>query len=1229
MADPRTTLERILSERIAFLDGAMGTMIQRYGLGEDDFRGERFRDHSHDLAGNNDLLVLTRPDVVGEVHSAFLEAGADIVETNTFASTSVAQADYALEPVVYEMNVEAARLAREAADAWTERTPEQPRFVAGAIGPMNRALSLSPDVNDPGFRSVSFDEVLRAYAEQVRGLVDGGCDLLLVETIFDTLNAKAALAAIGDVAAETGRELPVMISVTITDKSGRTLSGQTVEAFWNSVSHAKPFSVGINCALGAHEMRPYMAELSRIADCYTSCYPNAGLPNAFGGYDETPDVTSGELREFAFGGLVNILGGCCGTTPEHIGAVIERARSAEPRPIPRRAPALRLSGLEPLEITSDSGFQMIGERTNVTGSRRFADLIKADDYDTALEVARQQVESGANILDVNMDEGMLDSVAAMRRFLNLLAAEPDISRIPVMVDSSRPEVIEAGLECLQGKSIVNSISLKEGEEDFVAKARAARRHGAALVVMAFDEEGQAETRDRKVEICERAYRILTEEVGVAPDDIIFDPNIFALATGIEDHRRYGIDFLEATAEIKRRCPGAKISGGVSNLSFSFRGNDTVREAMHSAFLYHAGKAGMDMGIVNAGQLAVYEDIDEDLLERVEDVLFDRRDDATERLVELAEEVRGAGRSTERDLSWREAPVKKRLEHALVHGIVEFIEEDTEEARQDAVEPLEVIEGPLMDGMSVVGDLFGDGKMFLPQVVKSARVMKRAVAYLEPYIEEAKLDGAESNGRIVMATVKGDVHDIGKNIVGVVLGCNNYDVIDLGVMVPAAQILDTATERGADMVGLSGLITPSLDEMVGVASEMERRGMDMPLLIGGATTSKQHTAVKIAPRYSQSVTHVLDASRAVGVVSALLDPNRRPDFEAEVAADQERLREIHEGRTQRPLLSYEDALANRLELPFGPDEVSVPRQLGLRLLEDVPLEDIVPYIDWQFFFAAWEMRGKYPDILDDPRLGTAARELHDNANRMLAEIVANRSLRARGAYGLWPANADGDDIVLFADEERVVEVARFPMLRQQRERPDGKAQLSLADYVAPRSSGVADYVGAFAVTAGIGVDELAAAHEAEHDDYSSIMVKALADRLAEAFAEMLHERVRREWGYAGDEHMTNDQLIAEAYRGIRPAFGYPACPDHTPKRALFDLLEAESLGISLSEHLAMLPAASVSGIYLSHPESHYFSIGRIDRDQVIAYADRTGMGVAEVERWLAPSLAYEPDEVPAA
>ena len=1222
-----TTLERILSERIAFLDGAMGTMIQRHELGEADFRGERFADHPQDLAGNNDLLSLTRPDVIREIHGAFLEAGSDIIETNTFSGTAIAQADYALESAVYDLNVASARLAVDAAAEWSERTPDRPRFVAGAIGPTNRTLSISPDVNDPGFRAVSFAEVRAAYEEQVRGLLEGGCHLLLVETIFDTLNAKAALAAIDDVAVATGRRVPVMISVTITDRSGRTLSGQTVEAFWNSIAHAKPFSVGINCALGAHEMRPYMAELSRIADCYTSCYPNAGLPNAFGGYDETPEVTSGELREFAFSGLVNILGGCCGTTPEHIAAVVERARDAQPRPIPRHEPALRLSGLEPVAITEHSGFQMIGERTNVTGSRRFAELIKGDEYDAALEVARQQVENGANVIDVNMDEGMLDSVAAMRRFLNLVAAEPDISRIPVMVDSSRPEVIEAGLECLQGKSIVNSISLKEGEEDFVAKARGARVHGAALVVMAFDEQGQAETRDRKVEICERAYRILTDDVGVPPEDIIFDPNVFALATGIEEHRRYGLDFLEATEEIKRRCPGAKISGGVSNLSFSFRGNDTVREAMHSAFLYHAGKAGMDMGIVNAGQLALYEDIDEELLERVEDVIFDRRDDATERLVELAEEVRGVSRESARDLSWRENPVEKRLEHSLVHGIVEFIEEDTEEARQASAEPLHVIEGPLMDGMSVVGDLFGDGKMFLPQVVKSARVMKRAVAYLEPYIEEAKLDGAQANGRIVMATVKGDVHDIGKNIVGVVLGCNNYEVIDLGVMVPTAQILDTAAEQGVDMIGLSGLITPSLDEMVGVASEMERRGMDMPLLIGGATTSRQHTAVKIAPRYSQSVTHVLDASRAVGVVSALLDPQRRPDFEAEVAADQERLREIHEGRSEQPLLPYDDAVANRLELTFGPDEVSAPAQLGLQVLDDVPLSEIVPYIDWQFFFAAWEMRGKYPDILDDPRLGAAARELHDNANRMLADIVANHSLRARGAYGLWPANADGDDIVLFADESRDQEVARFPMLRQQRERPEGKAQLSLADFVAPLASGVADYVGAFAVTAGIGVDELASAHEAEHDDYSSIMVKALADRLAEAFAEMLHERVRDEWGYASQK-LTNDRLIAEDYRGIRPAFGYPACPDHTPKRALFDLLGAESVGLSLSEHLAMLPASSVSGIYLGHPESHYFSIGRIDRDQVTSYAERTGMSVEEVERWLAPNLAYEPGEVPA-
>ena len=1217
-------LAALLRQRIVLLDGAMGTMVQRHGLGEADFRGERFADHPCDLQGNNDLLVLTRPDVIRGIHDAYLAAGSDCIETNTFNAQRISQADYQLESICYELNVAAARVAREAADAWTARTPEQPRFVLGAIGPLNKTLSLSPDVNDPAFRALTFAEARDAYAEQVRGLVDGGVDALLVETIFDTLNAKAALIAIDRVFAEAGRRLPVMLSVTITDKSGRTLSGQTVEAFWISVAHARPLSVGINCALGAEDMRPYIEELSRIADVFISCYPNAGLPNAFGGYDETPEQMAGLLAEFARAGWLNLAGGCCGTTPEHITAIREALRGIPPRTIPVVERLPRWSGLEPFVVRPDSNFVMVGERTNVTGSKKFARLILAGDYQGALEVALDQVRGGANVLDVNMDEAMLDSEQAMATFLKLIASEPEIARIPVMVDSSKWSVIEAGLQCLQGKSIVNSISLKEGEADFLEKARKVRSYGAAVVVMAFDEQGQADTVERKVAICQRAYRLLTEQAGFDPTDIIFDPNVFAVATGIEEHDQYAMAFIEATRRIKATCPGALVSGGVSNLSFSFRGNDVVREAMHSVFLYHAIRAGMDMGIVNAGQLVVYEDIPKELLEHVEDVLFARRPDATERLVELAARVKGKGKQREVDLSWRNAPVEERLVHALVHGVVDWIEQDAEEARQKLGRPLHVIEGPLMDGMAVVGDLFGAGKMFLPQVVKSARAMKRAVAYLTPFMEQEKTE-ARSAGKVVMATVKGDVHDIGKNIVGVVLGCNGYQVIDLGVMVPADRILDTAVAEGADAIGLSGLITPSLDEMVRVGQEMERRGLRLPLLIGGATTSRQHTAVKIAPVYSGPTVHVLDASRAVGVVASLLDPQGRDEFVARTRAEQEKLRRAHAPSGGRALVPFAEACRRGAKLAFGPEQVARPDRWGRQVVE-VDLRELVEWIDWTFFFHAWELPGKYPQILDHPEKGPAARELFANGRALLERIVAERALTARAVYGIWPANRIGEDVVLWSDEARSSELARFPMLRQQRQPAgsDEKPLLSLADFVAPLESGVLDSVGAFAVTAGIGAEELARRFERENDDYSAILAKALADRLAEALAEWLHARVRREWGYGRDERLSLEDLIAERYRGIRPAFGYPACPDHTEKRRLFALLDAPAIGISLSESCAMLPAASVSGLYFAHPDARYFTVGRIGRDQVEDYAARKGMTVAEVERWLAPNLGYEPE-----
>ncbi|MBK8406970.1 MAG: methionine synthase [Sandaracinaceae bacterium] len=1216
-------LRALLEERLLYIDGAMGTMVQRHGLVEADYRGERFQAHPSDLKGNTDLLVLTRPDVIRGVHEQYLAAGADILETNSFNANRISQADYAMEHLVYELNVASAKLAREAADKYS--TKDKPRIVAGTLGPTNRTLSLSPDVNDPGFRAVTFDEMRAAYAEQTRGLLDGGSDVLLVETIFDTLNAKAATAAIDDVFRERGVRVPVLVSVTIIDNSGRTMSGQNIEAFWTSMEHVQPLTIGINCGLGAEQMRPFVQNLSTVATTYLSAYPNAGLPNAMGEYDQSPREMARFMREFAEEGLVNVLGGCCGSTPDHIAAIVDATKHVRPRkpsPVSHNA---RYSGLEPLVLTKDSGFQMVGERTNITGSKKFARLIKEGNYDEAVTVALQQVRGGANILDVNMDEAMLDSEAAMTRFLNLLAVEPEIARVPIMVDSSKWSVIEAGLKCVQGKAIVNSISMKEGEADFIDKAHKVRQYGAAAVVMAFDEAGQADTVERRVSICQRAYRILVEQVGFAPEDIIFDPNVFAVATGIEEHNRYAIDFIEATKQIKQVCPGARISGGISNLSFSFRGNDKVREAMHSAFLYRAIAAGMDMGIVNAGQLEVYEEIPKELRDAVEDVLFDRRPDATERLVTLAETVKGAGKTQVEDLAWRDADVRDRLRHALVKGITDFIEVDTEEARSQLAKPLDVIEGPLMDGMAVVGDLFGSGKMFLPQVVKSARVMKRAVAYLEPYMDaEKEGSGQQARGKILMATVKGDVHDIGKNIVGVVLGCNNYGVIDLGVMVAADEILRRAEAEKVDAIGLSGLITPSLDEMVHVAKEMKRRGFTLPLLIGGATTSKQHTAVKIAPQYDGPVIHVIDASRVVRVVSHVLDAAGSADYVAEVKRDQENTRGLFAERRNRPRVALPVARELRPQLTFDATTVPTPSFTGLRILEDIPLTDIVPYIDWTFFFAAWDLKGRFPKILEHAQHGEAARDLYENGQRLLAEIIRDGSLKASAAYGFWPANSDGDDIVVYTDETRTAERLRFNMLRQQAEKPTGQPYLSLADYIAPVGSGVADHVGAFAITAGIGVEKLAARYEAALDDYNAIMVKALADRLAEAGAEYLHARARRDWGYGVDESLTSEDLIEERYRGIRPAFGYPACPDHTEKSKLFTLLEAERAGVTLTEHFAMMPASSVSGIYLAHPEARYFPIGQIDRDQVRDYAARKGETLSHVERWLAPSLAYDAD-----
>jgi len=1217
-------LSEAIQQRILILDGAMGTMIQRHQLDEAAYRGERFRDWHRDLKGNNDLLCLTQPEIIRRIHLEYLAAGSDILETNTFNANAISMADYGMEDLAYEINVAAATLAREAADQATHDWPEKPRFVAGALGPTNRTLSLSPDVNDPGFRAITFDELRLAYYDQARGLIDGGVDILLIETIFDTLNAKAAIFAIDQLFEERDIRLPIMISGTITDASGRTLSGQTVEAFWISVAHARPFCIGLNCALGAKEMRPYVEVLSRIANCYVHAYPNAGLPNEMGEYDQTPHQMCGFIDDFAQSGLVNIVGGCCGTTPDHIRHMAEHVREVPPRPLQQPRPHTRLSGLEPLVIRADTNFVNIGERTNVTGSRKFARLIREGNYSEGLAVALQQVEGGAQILDVNMDEGLLDSEAAMTRFLNLMMAEPDIARLPVMIDSSKWSVIEAGLKCVQGKCVVNSISMKEGVPEFLRQARLARRYGAAVVVMAFDEDGQAETIERKVSICERAYRLLTGKLGFSPEDIIFDPNIFAVATGIAEHNEYAINFIEATRLIKQRCPGAKVSGGVSNLSFSFRGNHQVREAMHSAFLYHAIRAGMDMGIVNAGMMTVYADIPADLLELVEDVLFNRRPDATERLTDYAEEhADDQHNRPEKQLEWRQWPVAKRIEHALVRGIDEFIEADTEAIRQELPAALQVIEGPLMDGMNVVGDLFGSGQMFLPQVVKSARVMKKAVAYLTPFIEAEKQVGdSQTKGKVLLATVKGDVHEIGKNIVGVVLACNNYEIVDMGVMVPLEKILQTAVDEKVDVIGLSGLITPSLDEMVYVAREMKRRRMDLPLLIGGATTSRTHTAVKIEPEYDGPVIHVLDASRSVPVVSHLLtkDVQAREQLLAETRADYERIRVQRERRqSTRELITLEAARANHKPTDWTDYQPPVPVRPGRHVLDPLDLAVLREYIDWTPFFQTWQMAGKYPGILTDPVVGTEASRLFEDAQLMLDRIIRESWLQAKAVFGLFPASSTPeDDIVLQVDDRAV----SLHMLRQQVRKAEGNVHYSLADFIAPQSSGVRDYMGCFAVTAGMGLEPHIRRFEADHDDYQAILLKALADRLAEAAAEWLHEQVRSVyWGYESGRSWSNEELIAEQYRGIRPAPGYPACPEHSEKQTLWSVLDVEGqTGISLTENFAMYPTASVSGWYFSHPDSRYFPISRIGEDQLHDYARRKGWDLATAQRWLAPLLS---------
>ncbi|RBY81365.1 methionine synthase [Blastococcus sp. TF02-09] len=1256
--DATAELTALLEQRILVLDGAMGTAIQRDRPDEAGYRGERFADWPSDVQGNNDLLSITQPEIIAGIHREYLEAGADLIETNTFNATTISLSDYGMEALAYELNVASARLARREADAMTARTPDKPRYVVGAIGPTSRTASISPDVNDPGARNITFDELVTAYLEQANGLVDGGADLLLIETIFDTLNAKAAIFALETLFEERGRRWPVMISGTITDASGRTLSGQVTEAFWYSVRHVRPLLVGLNCALGAKEMRPYIAEISRLADTFVSAYPNAGLPNAFGEYDESPDETAAIVAEFAEAGFVNLVGGCCGTTPDHIAAIAREVAGKTPRTPVEVAPALRLSGLEPVTVTEETLFVNVGERTNITGSARFRNLIKAGNYATALTVARQQVEAGAQVIDVNMDEGMIDGVEAMDRFTKLIAAEPDICRVPTMIDSSKWEVIEAGLKTVQGKSIVNSISLKEGEEKFVREARLCRKYGAAVVVMAFDEDGQADNLERRTQICRRAYDILTQQVGFPAEDIIFDPNVFAVATGIEEHANYGLDFIEATRWIKQNLPGALVSGGVSNVSFSFRGNNPVREAIHAVFLFHAIAAGMDMGIVNAGALEVYEEVPAELRERIEDVILNRRPDSTERLLEIAPDYAGDGAAKEvATEEWRSLPVGERITHALVKGIDEFAAADTEELRQEIAarggRPIEVIEGPLMAGMNVVGDLFGAGKMFLPQVVKSARVMKKAVAHLIPYIEAEKKpgDAERSNGKVVMATVKGDVHDIGKNIVGVVLQCNNYDVVDLGVMVPAQKILDAAKEEGADVIGLSGLITPSLDEMVNLASEMERQGFDIPLLIGGATTSRAHTAVKVAQQYSGPVIWVKDASRSVPVVAALLSDEQRPKLLAETDAEYAALRERHAARQDTrallPLAAARDAatpvdwpdyapprprmlLQQAKDVCTGPDcdHLHGGATQFVKTFADYPLEELRGYIDWQPFFNAWEMRGRFPDILNNPATAEAARRLYDDAQAMLDRIVEEKWLRAAGVVGLFPANqVAGDDIEVYTDESRSQVRAVLHQLRQQTEGRDGSPRKSLADFVAPKETGLRDYVGAFAVTAGLGSADRVAAFKKDNDDYSAIMLEALADRLAEAFAERLHERVRTEfWGYAADEHLDNDALIGEKYRGIRPAPGYPACPEHTEKQTIWELLDVEAhTGIQLTESMAMWPGAAVSGLYFSHPQSRYFVLGRVGRDQVEDYARRKGWTVAEAEKWLSPNLGYRTED----
>jgi 5-methyltetrahydrofolate--homocysteine methyltransferase len=1255
--DRTAELTAALGERILVIDGAMGTMIQRHTPGEAEYRGERFADWASDIKGNSDVLVLTQPDMIRDIHKQYLAAGADMVETNTFGATTIAQADFGMESLAYEMNLEGARLARQACDEFS--TPERPRYVAGALGPTNRTASISPDVNDPGARNVSYDELVAAYLEQANGLVDGGADILLIETIFDTLNAKAAIFAVETLFEERGRRWPVIVSGTITDASGRTLSGQTTEAFWNAVRHVKPLAIGLNCALGAAEMRQYVAELSRLADCFVSCYPNAGLPNAFGEYDETPDQMASVIREFADSGLVNILGGCCGTTPDHIGAIARAAEGLKPRTPSEPGPAMRLSGLEPLNIVEESLFVNVGERTNITGSARFRKLIKDGDYDTALQVAAQQVESGAQIIDVNMDEGMIDGVAAMDRFLKLIASEPDISRVPVMVDSSKFEVIEAGLKCIQGKPIVNSISMKEGEDKFREQARLCRKYGAAVVVMAFDEDGQADNLERRKQICERAYRILVDEVGFPAEDIIFDPNVFAVGTGIEEHATYGVDFIEGTRWIKENLPGAKVSGGISNVSFSFRGNNAVREAIHAVFLFHAIQAGLDMGIVNAGALVVYDEVDSELRDAIEDVVLNRTSDslaATERLLELAEAHRGTGEVVEAATEeWRNLPVGERITHALVKGLDAFVESDTEELRAEIAarggRPIEVIEGPLMDGMNVVGDLFGAGKMFLPQVVKSARVMKKAVAYLIPFIEQEKADAGttgekDTNGTVIMATVKGDVHDIGKNIVGVVLQCNNYEVIDLGVMVPTQKILDAAKEHNADIIGLSGLITPSLDEMVTVATEMQRQGLTIPLLIGGATTSRAHTAVKVDKKYDGAVVWVKDASRSVPVAAALLSDAQRPKLLADVQADYDALRARHATKNDRPMVSLDDARANAPKLDWSSYHPPRPHLLlqqerdissngggshqapqFVKTFKDYSLTELRKYIDWQPFFNAWEMKGSFPEILNNPASGPTARKLYDDAQAMLDQLIEEKWLTANGVIGLFPANAVGDDIEVYTNDERTEVLTTLHHLRQQGLHREGVANKAITDFVAPKSTGLKDYVGGFAVTAGLGSQAKVLEFKAAIDDYNAILLEALADRLAEAFAERLHERVRKEfWGYAPDEHLDNVGLIKEQYSGIRPAPGYPACPEHTEKQVLWDLLDVESAtGIELTESMAMWPGASVSGFYFSHPESQYFVVGRLGRDQVADYAERKGWTLPEAERWLSANLAYDPED----